>query len=113
MLSTGNKEQIIDIISMYLINKLENTNYRKFVVTFLEDIPVQVENTVVTKRKNLKSLHKETDINFIKQYMACVKDEANCVKVICDDANVFVLLTVYVFWQGCKSKVLIEAFDTS
>ena len=45
--------------------------------------------------------------------MACVKDEANCVKVICDDANVFVLLTVYVFWQGCKSKVLIEAFDTS
>ena len=40
MLSTGNKEQIIDIISMYLINKLENTNYRKFVVTFLEDIPV-------------------------------------------------------------------------
>ena len=67
----------------------------------------------MTKRKNLKSLHKETDINFIKQCMACVKDEANCVKVICDDANVFVLLTVYVFWQGCKSKVLIEAFDTS
>ena len=28
-------------------------------------------------------------------------------------ADVFVLLTVYVFWQGCKSKVLIKTFDTT
>ena len=45
--------------------------------------------------------------------MACVKDEVHCVKVICDDTDVFVLLTVSVFWKGCKSKVLMEAFDTS
>ena len=45
--------------------------------------------------------------------MVCVKDEVHCVKVICDDTDVFVLLTVYVFWEGCKSKVLMEAFDTT
>ena len=51
MVSTGNKVQIIDIISKYLIKKLENTSYRsKFVVTFSEDIPVHVE-----KRADLKS----------------------------------------------------------
>ena len=113
MLLIGNKEQIIDIISKWLKEKLENTNYRrKFVITFSGDIPVQVENSVVTKRTNLKSLH-EADINITKQCMACVKDETNGVKVICDDANVFFLLTVYLFQQGCKSKVLIQAFDTS
>ena len=34
-------------------------------------------------------------------------------KVICDETDVFVLLTVYVSWQGCKSKALMEAFDTT
>ena len=45
--------------------------------------------------------------------MACVKDKVHCVKVICDDTGVFALLTVSVFWQGCKSKVLMEPFDTT
>ena len=45
--------------------------------------------------------------------MTFAKDEVNCVKTICDDTNLFVLLTVYVFQQGCESKVLMEAFDTS
>ena len=49
--------QIIDIISKYLIKKLENTSFRsKFVAIFLEDIPVHVENGVVSKKADLKSL---------------------------------------------------------
>ena len=106
--------QIIDTISKYLIKKLENTSYSsKFVVTFSEDIPVHVENGVVSKREDLKRLHEEADVNIIKQCMACVKDEVHCVKVICDDTDVFALLTVSVFWQGCKSKVLMEPFDST
>ena len=94
ILSTGNKVQIIDIISKYLIEKLENTNYRiNFVVAFSTDIPVRVENGVVSKRTDPECLHEEAVINIIKQCMACVKDK--------------------VFWQGCKSKVLMDAFDTS
>ena len=65
------------------------------------------------KTADLKSLHEEADINIIKQCLGCIKVEVNWVKVICDDTDVFVLLTVYVFWQGCKSKVLMEAFDTT
>ena len=48
----------------------------------------------MSKRTDLKRLHKETDINLIKQYMACVKDEVNC--AICYDTDVFVLLIVCV-----------------
>ena len=105
MLSIGNKVQIIDIISKYLIKKLENASYRsKFVVGFSEDILVHVKNGIVSKRADLKSLHEEADINIIKQCKACVKDEVNCVKVICDDTDVFVLLTVYVFRKAANRK---------
>ena len=92
---------------------MENTNYRsKFVVTFSEDI-----NNVVSKRAVLKSLNENSDINIIKQYMACVKykrwSKLCNVNLICDDTDVFVLLTVYVFPQGCKLKVLMEALGTT
>ena len=51
MLSTGNKVQIIDI-SKYLIKKLGYR--RKFVVTFLEDIPVHItEQTVFCRRQQI------------------------------------------------------------
>ena len=66
------------------------------------------ENSVVSKRPDLESLDEEADINIIKKYVACIKDEVNC-----GDTDVFVLLTVYVFRQGCKLKVLTEAFDAS
>ena len=45
--------------------------------------------------------------------MVCVKLELKCEKVICDDTDTFVLLTVYVFWQGGKLKKPIKAFGTS
>ena len=77
-------------------------------VTFSEDNPVQTENGLNSKRTDLKSLHEEADINIIKQGISFVKDKVNCVKVICDDTDMFVLLTAYVFWQSYKSKVLMK-----
>ena len=50
---------------------------------------------------------RETDINIIKQCKACVKDEVYCVKIICGDSDIFVLLTVYML-----TEVLMEAFDS-
>ena len=82
MLSTGNKAQIIDIISKYLIEKLEIANFRgKFVVTFPEDILVSAENNV-SKRTDNQTI--------IKQCMACVKHGINHLKVICDKTDIFV-----------------------
>ena len=89
------KEDAMLSASKYLIDMLKNTNS-----------PVQAENWVVSKRTDLKSLDEEVDINIIKQHVACVKDEVNCVTVICEDTDVFVLLTVYVVRQGFKLKVL-------
>ena len=109
MPSTGSKMQIIDIISKYLIEKLENTNYRKMFGRY----SCSSRKLCCVQKNRSKKCAQEADINIIKQRMARVKLEVNCVKVICDDTDIFFLLIVYVFRQGRKFKKLLEAFSTS
>ena len=88
MLSTKNKVKITDIFSMCLIEKLENINYgSKWVIT--EDIHVQLESGVVSNRTDMKSLYEEGDINIIKQWLTCVKNEIISAKIICKDTDLF------------------------
>ena len=49
-------------------------------------------------------MQEEVDINIIKQCMAYVKDEVNCVKVICGNTDVFPLLTVYLFGKAANLR---------
>ena len=98
--------KIIDIISKYLIEKLENTNYRNI----FERYSCSDRKLCCVQENRSKKCAREADINIIKQRTACVKLEVNCVKVICDDTDVFVLLGVSVF---CKVEKLMEAFGTS
>ena len=92
------KKEVRNMKSGFIIEKFENTNYRiKFVFTFLADIHVRAEYGVVSKRTDPESLHEEAPIDIIKQCMECVKGEVNFVKVICDDTDVFFLLTAYMF----------------
>ena len=78
----------------------------QIIETFSEDIPVQAESGVVSKRTDPKCLHKRLILT-LSNNAWYVKLEINWVKVISDGTDVFVLLTVYVFWQGSKSKKVI------
>ena len=98
--------QIIDIISKHLIEKLENTNYRNIFGRY----SCSGRKWCCVQENRSKKCAREADINIIKQRMACVKLEVNCVKVIYDDTDVFVLLGVNVFR---KVEKLMEAFGTS
>ena len=68
---------------MRSIEKLENLNYGSR-CEIMEDINVQLENGVVSSRTDMKSLYAEGDINIIKQWLTCVKNEINCAKIICN-----------------------------
>ena len=69
MVSTGNKVQITNIISKYLIGKLENTNYRNI---FGRHFCSGRKRCFVQENRS-KKCAREADINIIKQRMACVK----------------------------------------
>ena len=106
MVSTENKVQIIDIISNHLIEKLEKISYRNI---FRRYFCSGRKRCCIHKNRSNKCAQ-EIDINIMKQRMACVKFEVNCVKVICDNIDAFFLRTVYVFWKGRKLKKLMEVF---
>ena len=57
----------------------------------------------------LKSSHEEADAKIVKQCMSCAMEKNRCTKVICEDTDVFVLLTAYVLKYSIESLVLMEA----
>ena len=71
MLSTGNKVQIIDIISKYLKEKLENPNYRNIFRRY----SCSGRKWCCIQEDRSKKCAREADINIMKQCMACVKLE--------------------------------------
>ena len=98
LISSANKVQLIDLISRYIIEKLRCVTFHgRFIVTFSDPTPVQVEGGIATPRTDLRTTHEEADVNIIRQCLSCIEDGAKCVKVLCDDTDVFILLTVYAF----------------
>jgi len=114
MTSSQNKIQVIDIVSKYIIELLSINHFlKKFVVTFSEPTPIQVVRGVVEPRDDLKSFHEEADVNIIRQCLQCAEEGGTPIKVICDDTDVFILLTAYVHKYSIESIVNMESFSSS
>ena len=116
MTSTQNKMQAIDVIFKYIVVMLAAKHFKnKFVVTCScsETTPTQVQEGVAVSKNDLKSSHEEADANIVKQYTSCAMKKNRCIKIICKDTDVFVLLTVYVMKYSTESLVLMEAFTSN
>ena len=114
LISSANKVQLIDLISRYIIEKLRCVTFHgRFIVTFSDPTPVQVEGGIATPRTDLRTTHEEADVNIIRQCLSCIEDGAKCVKVLCDDTDVFILLTVYAFRYQVQSQILMESFSSN
>ena len=68
---------------------------------------------MVVSRNDLKSSHEEADINIVKQCMSCAVEKNRYIKIICEDTDVFVLLTAYILTYSIESLVFIEAFASN
>ena len=66
MTSSTNKTQLIHVILQYLVDMLSVNHYRsRFVLTFSETTPIQIQNGEVLLRDDINSSHKEADINIL------------------------------------------------
>ena len=107
MKSSKNKTQVIDIVSKFIIHLLSINRFTKrFVVTFPEPTPIQVEDGVTISRDDLKTFHEEADVNIIRQCLKCAEEGMSPIKIISDDTDVFVLLTSYVQCRSLKASVV-------
>ena len=112
--SSDNKVQIVDLISTFLIEKFKLTCFsNRFVVTFSEFTPVQVQLGVVIPRSDLYSTHEEADVNIVRQCFSCIDEGAKRVKVLCDDTDVFILLMVFSYRLKVESDILMESFNSN
>ena len=108
--STENKVQLINIICEYLVKKVaERMTSKRLIVTGSEDIPQEVHAGVLIKRVDLRTTHEEADVIMIQQCVTAVEEGAKCVKLICDDTDVFVLLVHFTHVLDIQSTILMEA----
>ena len=86
---------MIDILSKYVVNMLAANHFKsRFVATCSETITTQVQEGMVVSRNDLKSFQEEANVNIVKQCMSCAMEKKQCIKVICEDTDVFVLNSV-------------------
>jgi len=101
-----NKIQIIDIICQQLLQRVQHiqttgtTSCHSLVVTGSNTTPQEVSLGVLIQRGDLTTSHEEADVVMVQQAVALANQGINCMKVICDDTDVFVLLVHY--YHHCK-----------
>ena len=94
MTNFENKVQLIDLICEDFRcreNDLQEVQH-KLIITGSSDIPVEIHRNNIMDRVDLRTTHEEAEVIIPRQVVQATEEGAVCVKVICDDTDVFVLL---------------------
>ena len=84
---------------------------QKLVITGLEDVPLCIQDGLVTELTEVKTAHEEADIIMINQMLWTIAtNPSSSIKIQCDDTtDVFALMVHYVHKYQLKNTVLMEA----
>ena len=105
--STHNKVQLIEIVGKYLVNNVRN-NSNRLVITSRDFIPTEIHMGENEKREDLYTSHEEADVIIPQQTMFAVDCGAKCVRVICDDTDVFIILVHFTSLFKPCAKIQME-----
>ena len=111
---TENKTQLIEIICEQLRQKGKThraINKHKLTITGPSPAPVEVFKGIAIEQKDLETTHEEADVIILQQVVAAANEGAKCIKVICDDTDVFLLLVHY--YQECSLTCTVLMEGTS
>ena len=111
---TENKHQIIGTICEQLREKgktHEATMKHSLLVTGSSSIPVEIFKGVAIERRDLETTHEEADVIIPRQVVHAATQGSKCIKVICDDTDVFILLIHY--YQLCSLTCIVLMEGTS
>ena len=91
---THNKVQLIHLICEYLRqnNNVLSGNGNVLVVTGAEHTPVEICNSNVQERPDLRTTHEEADVIIVQQVVHLAETGKTSIRVIADDTDIFVLL---------------------
>ena len=95
---TGNKKQLINIICEELQNDkdfIDSFSHEHTLLITGEGDPVEITRGQVIPRPNIFTSHEETDNIIIQQTFMAVEQGAECLSVMADDTDVYILLLHY------------------
>ena len=88
-------EQIVDaVVSRQLSESVQNKIKHTLIMTVANPVPDEVSRGIVIPRRDMATTHEEADVIMIQQIVS-VATSKHCIKVICDDTDVFALLAYY------------------
>ncbi len=115
---TRNKIQLINIICEQLIliyQQHHSNDIHRLVITSQGEVPVEVHRGIVINHNDLKTSHEEADVIIIHQLCEFVVNNPQCITVVCDDTDVFLLLVHhYVVQQmACSGRTVVDIGETA
>lgn len=111
---TENKVQLIDIMCQQIpervsvLQAINTGNNHRLVLTGPSPTPQEVSQGIVIQRGDLKTSHEEVDVIIAQQMVKVATQGTKCIKVICDDTDVFVLLLHYYAHSKLTCTVVME-----
>lgn len=106
---TENKLQLIHHITEYLIRMTSDRGFtNRLVVTSKDATPVEVTNGQVIQRHDLKNNHEEADVIIVHQMLAAAANGARNISIICDDTDVFLLLSYFYSKHNLTINLIME-----
>ena len=114
MSSLKTKENLIDIITQFLLQQFSTANCQhKLIVTSKSIYPVETSHGLQIKRQDLMTMFDEADYIIPQQVNTAIEQGQTAVKVISADTDVFVLLRgMYVKKNWAAAEVYMEDFNT-
>ena len=104
------KSQLIDLIcdQLLLVSSSRKSGF-PLVLTGSADTPMEVNDDLIIKRKDLTTTHEEADVIKVQQaYKSALDSATKSICVVCDD-NVFILLVYFYHKLGLDTKVYMQA----
>ena len=93
---TRNKEQVIEFIVCELTKKVQDCKHpTSLLMTGKSLVPVEIKSGSTVMRQDLQTTHEEADVIIPQQVMHLICCGCSCIRVICDDMDVFALLLYF------------------
>ena len=90
--SSSTKLQLIGIIERRLIDEFKKPGYQHKLIITGNEITTLVHMGTSIERYDLRTTQEEADVIIICQFLEAISAGARCIKVVCDDTDVFILL---------------------
>lgn len=111
---TENKVQVRDLIFQQLLERVHNRQPtdiafgHRLVVTGPDPVPRDVHMGVLLERTDMRATHEGAYVIMPQQITCLATQGCRCIKVVCDDTDVFILLVYLYHIQNLTCSVIME-----